>query len=1365
MSTTATHTWVGPLVGSGTNPLPFTFQAISDTEVGVIKDGVEIFVGFTVSLNPDGTGSITPSTSWTGAQVFIFSKPNWQNQTNFGRFDAWFPDQLNAPVDKLTREVLAVRSAIAVADVDVTTLAPGSPATAAITQLPWGLYFEFGIPEGDAATAGLEDGDKGDITLTDDGATWTIDTGAVTLAKMADMATGSLLYRKTAGSGPPEVQSLATLKTDLGLTGTNSGDQTSIVGITGTLAQFNTALTDADFATGGGTVTGTSSGTNTGDQTSIVGITGTLAQFNTAVTDADLMGTTTGVQASQMPALTGDVTTSAGAVATTIANNAVSLAKMADVATGTVFYRKTASTGDPEVQTLATLKTDLGLTGTNSGDQTTITGNAGSATILQTARNFSISGGNITASAVSFNGSAAVTLSASVNANGISNAMMRQSGALSVIGRSANSTGDVADIAGSNNTVLRVSGSVLGFGAIDLSTAQVTGDLPFSGIAQIATDRLLGRDTAATGDIEALTVGGGIEFTGSGGIQTSAFTGDVTKTAGGTATTIAANAVTLSKLVAATQQSILLGRQSGSAGNFQEITIGSGLSMSSGGVLSATGGGGSADGLGPDGDKGDAVIGGTGTTITVESATPSGGVFTVTGDIDLPGGTTRIVQATGSGSILQMKQTGGSYGVTALTMKSVAGLHGALFEVSGLDLVDFGFKTASALQKLMRFQGPTYSPAGTAWAFGFGTDTGFEVQISDLGVHVADDPYASGWNSSNLVPTKNAVYDKINSGLTATELAANSGGGTTNFLRADGSWAAPPGGGGGVSDGDKGDVVVSGSGATYTVESSDSTFNVGNGLINLKTGGPAGTQQGSIFGSSGQIDINAANGTYFKNGDGTTTFATLNNGGFNIGARSFTGRDISLASTTTTPLTINQGNQTNVGSLSITNIGAGTSGLGMQCSDGGIFSINPASSSGGNVQTHFTGVNRTMFFEVLNQAYDASPQAFMFEQSAGGTRDIIRISNAQASGSNAFIRAIDSTAAVKFLVDSTGSITAAGTIIAPASISGAPSIRIPHGSAPSSPTNGDMWTTTSGIFHRVNGATVQVSTGGGTATGTNTGDQTSIVGITGTIAQFNTAVTDADLVPTGAVTSSGLTQATARLLGRTTASTGAIEEITAGGNLTLSSGSLNLSTTAALATGVTGVLQSTGTNNTSLATTSFVQQELARSAKRMVPIMAGAMVPRTTGPCASLADLELATNDVMISTLDFDTTTAENAGFWVPMPEGWDEGTITFKVLWTAASGSGGVAWGLAARAYSDDDAMDAAMGTQVVVTDTLLTANDMHITAESSALTIAGTPAVGDAVYFHVQRVVSNGSDTLGVDAKLIGIRLYLNTNARDDS
>ncbi len=51
---------------------------------------------------------------------------------------------------------------------------------------------------------------------------------------------------------------------------------------------------------------------------------------------------------------TGDVT---GDTALTIANNVVSLGKMADMATSSLIYRKTAGTGAPEVNTLATLKT------------------------------------------------------------------------------------------------------------------------------------------------------------------------------------------------------------------------------------------------------------------------------------------------------------------------------------------------------------------------------------------------------------------------------------------------------------------------------------------------------------------------------------------------------------------------------------------------------------------------------------------------------------------------------------------------------------------------------------------------------------------------------------------------------------------------------------------------------------------------------------------------------------------------------------------------------------------------------------------------------------------------------------------------
>jgi hypothetical protein len=83
-----------------------------------------------------------------------------------------------------------------------------------------------------------------------------------------------------------------------------------------------------------------------------------------------------------------------------IADGGVTLAKMANVATATVFYRKTAGTGAPEVQTLATLKTDLGITGTNSGDQTiTLTGDvtgSGTGSFATTLAASGVSAGSYT---------------------------------------------------------------------------------------------------------------------------------------------------------------------------------------------------------------------------------------------------------------------------------------------------------------------------------------------------------------------------------------------------------------------------------------------------------------------------------------------------------------------------------------------------------------------------------------------------------------------------------------------------------------------------------------------------------------------------------------------------------------------------------------------------------------------------------------------------------------------------------------------------------------------------------------------------------------------------------------------------------
>lgn len=50
--------------------------------------------------------------------------------------------------------------------------------------------------------------------------------------------------------------------------------------------------------------------------------------------------------------------------------------------------------------------------------------------------------------------------------------------------------------------------------------------------------------------------------------------------------------------------------------------------------------------------------------------------------------------------------------------------------------------------------------------------------------------------------------------------------------------------------------------------------------------------------------------------------------------------------------------------------------------------------------------------------------------------------------------------------------TMTGALVLPAATTSIPSVRLPHGTAPSTPTNGDLWTTTAGLYARINGSTL-----------------------------------------------------------------------------------------------------------------------------------------------------------------------------------------------------------------------------------------------------------------------------------------------------
>jgi len=153
-------------------------------------------------------------------------------------------------------------------------------------------------------------------------------------------------------------------------------------------------------------------------------------------------------------------------------------------------------------------------------------------------------------------------------------------------------------------------------------------------------------------------------------------------------------------------------------------------------------------------------------------------------------------------------------------------------------------------------------------------------------------------------------------------------------------------------------------------------------------------------------------------------------------------------------------------------------------------------------------------------------------------------------------------------------------------------------------------------------------------------------------------------------------------------------------------------------------------------------------------IPASQWIPRTTNGCG-VDSTETTTNRQNFDELLFDPAAIEYAQALVRMPSNYNNGTVTARFFWSSSSSTGSVVWGLQARAFADDDALDTAFGTAQTVTDTLLATGDMHISAATSAVTSGGTPAATTPLQFQIYRDATNGSDTLGSDARLLGVEI----------